>query len=1106
PLILGVTASAAALLAAAMLIARRRDNFLRHITALGQVPRHRMKLPHPPALALAALFSVVFSLPFLPAARMRTDHFLLELRVSCSKQTSLQVFLDDGQGFRETLTAVTAIRASTAVETYSLPIPSGTYSALRLDPPEGGTETTIHAMQVTTASGRALAKIDLTGFASVQQSSLRKLEGDRLQIVSAPGSDDPQIAAKFASPLIVRLPASEILREVAPRAAIILAGLLAVMMAVLNSSFVKSRLVAAVVWMQERPTKAIMLLAALSVAASAYPVIFSGRSFVSPNLGTNLLYDRFPTLPGYRSTAMSDPKLSDVGAVMWQHVPFSVIQQRALSQGELPLWNRYNALGVPLLGQGQSMFGDPLHFLVIAARGAAWAWDLKYLIAKWLFATGLGLAVLALVKDQGTKGRTDKGTNSLKDEARSEGSSCASLPDSPTPLLPPSVGPLVPWSLGPLIVAVAAPFIGFFLYRINHPAYFSLCYAPWPLYCLLRVANAPDRRGVTLWSAGLLLANLALMNSGTVKEAYMLLLSVNFSGLCVLLASAAGWRDKLSRLGTLAWFGLLFVLITAPVWNTFLNTLRQAYTGYNAASAYQLQPSLLLGLFDEIFHRPLLSNNQVYAPSLNFLLLGGLLLFLATLRRHFTRPAVMALAASSILPLALAFGLLSPEWIVKVPFLGNIAHLDNTFSCVLIVLWTVLAGVGFTEAIGRLGTREGRDDLIIAGLLLFGLVFAWLAFGHAAHRPIYGPIFTVNQPGRTLPVDRFILDYLVVLLAALTGLAVAVHLALRRRRLTAASGLAIAGCTILLLWRHGAHDSALGFEDFVNRPARRADFHARSEAMETARATQTTTPARGYGFHGNFFAGWTGVYGLEGVHGPDALVNPFVRELMGASGVTRMWDWRFYAEAREAENVRPFFDALNVRHYFDLASDQGLLGRALRLVRTADLDVYESPTAWPRAFFSDRVVTYATPAELAARFRASAGRPFAAIQKDDHPAQGALSAVPRAESGATVNPATGYRLSVNSTSFTVRANGPGVIAVLEAHWPGDFRATINGREADVIRVNHAFNGIVVNAAGEHRVTLRYWPRDLSRDLTLAGIGLILLAASLLLTLRRERTT
>ena len=1073
----------------------------------------RMKILNPPALALAALLSVVFSLPFVPAAGMRTDRFVLELRLSCPKDSSLQVFYDDGPGFREELTTATPLKASSAVETYTLNIPGGTYLALRMDPPEGGATITIHSIRVANLTGKTIAPVSLAGFQALQQVRSVRYEGGRLEIASAPGSDDPQIWTTFSPPLQVRLDPRDFLRELPPYAAALFAALVAILLLLEKAPGVSASLVVAARSLATRPAAAVMLAAAVAVIASAYPIVFLGRSHVSPNLGTTLLYDKFPTLPGYRSSAMTDPKLSDVGAVMWQHVPFSVIQHRALSQGELPLWNRYNALGVPLLGQGQSMFGDPLHFLVIVARGAAWAWDLKYLIAKWLFATGLGLAVLALVREGGTKGRRDqetKGpkderTNGLKDQARLEGGSSTSLPDSLTPSLPPSVSPFVPWSLGPLVVAVAAPFIGFFLYRINHPAYFSLCYAPWPLYCLLRVVNAPDRRGVTLWSAGLLVANLALMNSGTVKEAYMLLLSVNFSGLCVLLAAQGGWREKLSKLGTLAWFGLLFVLITAPVWSTFLNTLRQAYTGYNAASAYQLQPSLLLGLFDEIFHRPLLSRNQVYAPSLNFLLLGGLLLFLATLRRQFHRPAVMAIAASSLLPLSLAFGFLSPEWIVTIPFLSNIAHLDNTFSCVLIVLWAVLAGVGFSEAAGRLGTREGRDDLIIAGLLLFGLVFAWLAFGHAAHRPIYGPVFTVNQPGRTLLIDPFILDYLIVLLAAITALAVAVHLALRRRRLTAATGLAIAGCTIILLWRHGAHDSALGFEDFVNRPTRRADFHARSEAMETARAAQTDAPARGYGLHGNFFPGWTGVYGLEGVHGPDALVNPFVRELMGASGVTRMWDWRFYAEAREAGNVRSFFDALNVRHYFDLASDQGVLGRALRLMRTADLDVYESPTAWPRAFFSDRVVTYEKPAELAARFRTSAGKPFVAIQAEDHPSQGALSAVPRAETGATVTPASGYRLTANATSFSVRANGPGVIAVLEAHWPGDFRATINGREADVIRVNHAFNGIVVKDAGEHRVTLRYWPRDLSRDLTLAGIGLVLLAASLLLTVRRERT-
>lgn len=1064
-----------------------------------------MKLLNPPALALAALFSVIFSLPFLPAARMRTDRFMLEVRLVCPKESSLQVFYDDGPGFREELTTATALKASTAVETYTLNIPGGTYLALRMDPPEGGTAITIHSIRVATITGRTVAPVSLAGFQALQQVRSVRHAAGKLEIASAPGSDDPQVWTTFSPPLQVRLDPMDFLRELPPYAAAIFAALVTSLLLLEKARRPRAAIAGAACRLAKRPGLAVMLAAAVAVVASAYPIVFLGRSLVSPNLGTTLLYDKFPTLPGYRSSAMTDPKLSDVGAVMWQHVPFSVIQHRALSQGELPLWNRYNALGVPLLGQGQSMFGDPLHLLVIAARGAAWAWDLKYLIAKWLFATGLGLAVLALVKDQWSKGRTDYGANSLKDEARSEGSSCASLPDSPTPLLPPSVSPLVPWPLSPVIVAVAAPFIGFFLYRINHPAYFSLCYAPWPLYCLLRVANATHRRTVTLWSAGLLVSNLALMNSGTVKEAYMLMLSVNFAGLCALLASAAPWREKLSRLVTLAWFGLLFVLITAPVWSTFLNTLRQAYTGYNAASAYQLQPSLLLGLFDEIFHRPLLSRNQVYAPSLNFLLLGGLLLFLATLRRHFKRPEVMALAASSLLPFALAFGFVSPEWIVKIPFLSNIAHLDNTFSCVLIVLWSVLAGVGFTEAAGRLGTREGRDDLIIAGLLLSGLVFAWLAFGQAAHRPIYGPVFTVNQPGRTLLVDPFILDYLIVLLAATTGLAVAVHIALRQRRLTPAATVAMAGCTVLLLWRHGAHDSALGFEDFINRPTRRADFHARSQAMETARATQTAAPARGYGFHGNFFPGWTGVYGMEGVHGPDALVNPFVRELMGASGVTRMWDWRFYAEAREAGNVRSFFDALNVRHYFDLASDQGVLGRALRLVGAADLDVYESPTAWPRAFFTDRIGTYAATEELAARFRAAKGRPFAAVQGNDHPSIAAVRPVSAAETPATVSSARNYRLTANSTTFTVDANGPGVIAVLEAHWPGDFRATVNGREADVIRVNHAFNGIVVKEAGEHRVTLRYWPRDLSRDLTLSGIGLLLLVASLAFALRPART-
>ena len=76
------------------------------------------------------------------------------------------------------------------------------------------------------------------------------------------------------------------------------------------------------------------------------------------------------------STSLEDVKGSDVGAMMWQHMPYAVVQSRAIFQDlELPLWNRYNSSGVTLLGQGQSMFGDPLHVLVLLTGGASWAWD-----------------------------------------------------------------------------------------------------------------------------------------------------------------------------------------------------------------------------------------------------------------------------------------------------------------------------------------------------------------------------------------------------------------------------------------------------------------------------------------------------------------------------------------------------------------------------------------------------------------------------------------------------------------------------------------------------------------------------------------------------------
>ncbi|MSU22410.1 MAG: hypothetical protein EXS32_01150 [Opitutus sp.] len=1011
-----------------------------------------------PALLVAALFSAVVVVPFLPVAKTSSAFFALEARLASTAAGHVKLYYDGGAGFSETDASQATLARSDTPTLCRLPLPSGHYRAFRFDPIDRDGTVTIESLRVVSETGRVVRSIAFSELKAGQQlQSLREV-GGRLEAIVTPGANDPQLNVEFAPPLAVVATWGELTHGFFPRALLVFAALVALLSALDRAPRLRASLAAASRWLAARPGRAVALLAAAAVIASAYPVVFLGKSYVSPNLGTILLYENFPTLPGYTSDVTTDVKGSDIGAIMWSHVPLSMMQHRALGQGELPLWNRYNSAGTPLLGQGQSMFGDPLHFFVIAANGAAWAWDFKYLVAKWLFATGLGLLVLAVARH--------------------------------TPAA--------------LIVAVSAPFFGFFFYRFNHPAFFSVCYAPWALYAWVRVAQSENFRATTRWAAALVLANLALMNSGTAKEAYMLLLCMNFSGAGVLLASDAPWRARLGKLAALGGAGVVFVLLTAPVWATFLGTLKNSYTAYNAASAFQIQPGVMLGAFDELFYRPIMTEERTFNPSVNFVILCGLLYFLATLRLNFANRAATALAATALVPLALAFGLIPAAWIVQLPFLSNVAHLDNTFTCALLVLWSVLAGVGFAQAARRLGTPEGRGDLAAAGLLLFALVFSWIAFRQAAHRQIFGAGSAVSllQSGQVLPVSAFVWGELGLLLTATLAVAWAARRALKRSALTPALALVLALGLVIMLWRTGLHARSVGYDNYVAHPTVRVNFQARSPAMEWLRSAQAREPGRGFGLHGNFFPGWNGVYGLESIHGPDALVNPWLRELVGVSGVERIWDWRLNVEPANVSAARPFFDALNVRWYLDLASDQSLLGRALTLVKVADLDIYESPTAWPRAFFTDRLDVYDQPADFVQKIRGGDGRPFAAAQRSELAGHPALLTIARDLRSRALVPATHYRLTENTTSFDVRTTGAGVIVLSEAYWAGDFRAEVNGQKAPVVRLNHAFKGVVVAAAGDHHVTFRYVPKNWPRHLAFSALGAALLAGALWITRRR----
>lgn len=992
----------------------------------------------------AALLGLVVANTVIPYSDPIVDRDLhrFEVRLGSSGPGIAQLFYNTGRGFTERDSAIARVDPGPP-RLLVFPLAAESVRDLRFDPINNDATVTVEDALIRRPDGTVLKRFTPGDFSPFNQIERLDRNGRVLTIKPVPGSGDPHVRIALGTenlPLIaVSWPG--LVRPFLLRG-LPWFGLLVAVWAGWHwlgrrwHAAARSRLLALRGWAESRPKSAVALAAAAAVVLSSYPVIFCGASFVSPNYGSNLLYDAFPTLPGSRATDVVDVRGADIGAIMWQQVPLSAVQSRALFRDfELPLWNRYNSGGTVLLGQGQTMFGDPLHFGVILAGGASWAWDLKYLAAKWLLGLGLGLTVLHAARH---------------------------LPAA-------------------LLVAFASVFSGFFVFRVNHPAFFSFCYGPLVLYAWSHVAGAATRRGLCLALLGLMGANWMLLTSGTAKEAYVSILTMNLTGLLVLACSAHTGRERLLRLGAAVAAGAAFLLLAAPVWLTFLDAMKASYSSYNAAFAFQLQPGLALGLFDELLLRPFWEGEKVFNPSGNFLLLLGVLAFLVNLReiaggnRH-----ALGTGLAALVPAAFVFGLVPPAWIASWPILGNVHHIDNSFGIGLIHLCAVLAGFGFASAARRLGGPEGRGDIAVAALLLGVLVLNYLGLTQAVQRSTY----SYHKWGQSVPLSYFVWGGFLALLLAAGGLVGAARRALQRGGGTAALLFVLAACAVVLLWRHGLH-LRTPYPNHTLNAAPRAQFDARSPAL-LAVVADSREPARIAGFLSHFFPGWHDIYGLEGVSGPDALMNAHMRELQTAFAVGRVWDWRLVLFPDKFSHDRPFYDLMNVRYYLAGTHDPAPAGDGLTVLTRADLAVWRSETAWPRAFFTDRVATYRTAADFAALVRGGDHRPLAAVQDADR----GLPALPRGDlADRTIVPATAYRLTTNTTSFTVNAPAAGIIVLGEAWLERDFTATVNGQPAELFRVNHAFKGLHVPRGGTYHVTVRYRPHHFNLALGLSALGL-----------------
>jgi hypothetical protein len=159
----------------------------------------------------------------------------------------------------------------------------------------------------------------------------------------------------------------------------------------------------------------------------------------------------------------------------------------------------------------------------------------------------------------------------------------------------------------------------------------------------------------------------------------------------------------------------------------------------------------------------------------------------------------------------------------------------------------------------------------------------------------------------------------------------------------------------------------------------------------------------------------------------------------------------------------------------------------MKLVHSSDLDVWQRLSVWPRAFFVNKIIEVHKPSDILDALADNSHTPFAVVESQFVPPGTLNNKVPY-----QVVPAGEYRLTNNSTHFSVEASGPGIIVLSETYYPGDFVATVNGEKVDYIRVNEASKGIWVNKAGKYDVSFTYRPEKLNQAIWICLFGLVLL--------------
>lgn len=631
-----------------------------------------------------------------------------------------------------------------------------------------------------------------------------------------------------------------------------------------------------------------------------------------------------------------------------------------------------------------------------------------------------------------------------------------------------------------LFYAFLAAYCGAFFYINNHPVFFVFCYAPWILLSALKMLDLQSRRFM-VWGLVWLLANFACFNAGHVEVAVDLIGGLNLAAVVYALIRHRNGANAVKIFWRLGIGTLLFLGLTAPVWISFLTTMENSYSAHSEIFVDQLPAQVLAGAFDDLFYNLIRANGvAAFAPGASLLVFVGCVFSVLRWRQLKGEPFYWINGCAVVLTGGCIFGLVPAAVLQAIPLLNRVGHFDTDLSYLLVIFLTIQSAFGFKCLMETSDFRGAVLELISAAVILAGMILMFCFSGYEL-RPI--PRGYVSSAAA----------------AALCAPLLFAFLKSRRLPISASGWAGILILAFIPHFRFGFYN--FGQDQWLMLPGERSVLNAPSPAIDKIKADKSA-PFRIVGLRWSFYGDYSAVYGLEDIRSCAPLSNrEYVNLIKNFPGCQFGGEWMFKVTNFVA--AQPLLNLLNVKYLLGSPPASLPPGLDFRVVEQSDFGVLENVEAWPRAFFSDRVVPIATSGQFANHLLANAKQPFIALTPEEIRRQPGLQTL-ATTTNATISPATHYQLLPNSTAFDVHAASPGVVCLTEGQ-ARDFTATVNSELRPVLTVNRAFKGIYLDKPGDYHVEFiyrpRYWRLACALFWTAVGITLVL---GLAITIRMKR--